>query len=171
MQVEMPDEGGKKFEISSSKLEPNDEVESGADLGALQPAPPKLMDCVRNKMRVLHLSKRTEEAYVGWISRYIHFHRELRGEWVHPVNLGNGDVNEFLTHLAVDREVAASTQNQAFSALLFLYTRVLGKELKVDAVRAKTPQRLPTVLSKEEVNEILSKIPLPRLLESRKKFV
>jgi len=105
------------------------------------------------------MAKRTEEAYLSWISRYIFFHRELREQWVHPESLDGNDVSSFLTHLAVDREVAASTQNQAFSALLFLYTKVLGKELKVDAVRAKTPQRLPTVLSKEEVVEILSKIP------------
>ena len=122
--------------------------------------PIKLLDRVRNKMRVLHMSKRTEEAYLSWISRYVFFHRELSGQWVHPENLDGNDVSSFLTHLAVDREVAASTQNQAFSALLFLYAKVLGKELKVDAVRAKTPQRLPTVLSKEEVVEILSKIPL-----------
>ena len=121
--------------------------------------PIKLLDRVRNNMRVRHLSKRTEEAYIGWISKYIHFHHELLGEWVHPEKLDGSDVSNFLTHLAVDRNVAASTQNQAFSALLFLYTKVLGKELKVDAVRAKTPQKLPTVLSKEEVVEILSHIP------------
>ena len=118
--------------------------------------PPTLLDRVRNKMRVRHMSKRTEEAYVNWISRYIYFHRDLQGDWVHPENLDGNDVSIFLTHLAVDREVAASTQNQAFSALLFLYTKVLNRDLKVDAVRAKTPQRLPTVLSKEEVIEILS---------------
>jgi len=111
--------------------------------------PIKLLDRVRNRMRVLHLSKRTEEAYVSWISRYVYFHRERRGEWVHPENLIGEDVTHFLTYLAVDRKVAASTQNQAFSSLLFLYTKVLGRELKVEAVRAKTPQRLPTVLSKE----------------------
>lgn len=121
--------------------------------------PMKLLDRVRNRMRVRHMSKRTEEAYVSWISRFVYFHRELKGEWVHPDNLDGNDVSNFLTYLAVNREVAASTQNQAFSALLFLYTKVLGKELKVDAVRAKTPQRLPTVLSKEEVVEILSHIP------------
>jgi len=121
--------------------------------------PIKLLDRIRNRMRVLHLSKRTEEAYVSWISRYVYFHRERRGEWVHPENLIGEDVTHFLTYLAVDRKVAASTQNQAFSSLLFLYTKVLGRELKVDAVRAKTPQRLPTVLSKEEVIDILSHIP------------
>ena len=120
---------------------------------------PRLLDRVRNKLRVRHMSKRTEEAYLGWISRYIYFHRELYGEWVHPEKLNGSHVSNFLTHLAVDKEVAASTQNQAFSALLFLYSKVLGRELAVDAVRAKTPQRLPIVLSKEEVIEILSHIP------------
>ena len=80
--------------------------------------PIKLLDRVRNKMRVLHMSKRTEEAYLSWISRYVFFHRELSGQWVLPENLDRNDVSSFLTHLAVDREVAASTQNQAFSALL-----------------------------------------------------
>ena len=121
--------------------------------------PVKLLGRVRNRMRVRHMSKRTEDGYVSWVSRYVLFHRELQGEWVHPENQDGNDVTAFLTHLAVDREVSASTQNQAFSALLFLYTKVFGKELKVDAVRAKTPQRLPTVLSKEEVVEILSHIP------------
>jgi len=93
--------------------------------------PIKLLDRVRNRMRVLHLSKRTEETYVSWISRYVYFHRERRGEWVHPENLIGEDVTHFLTYLAVDRRVAASTQNQAFSSLLFLYTKVLGRELKV----------------------------------------
>jgi integron integrase len=159
MQVERPGDEGKKVESVGSY--PESDATRGSDVGAvgIQPAQPRLLDRVRNKMRVLHLSKRTEEAYVCWISRFIYFHRDRCGEWVHPANLGNGDINDFLTHLAVDREVAASTQNQAFSALLFLYTKVLGKELKIDAVRAKTPQRLPTVLSQEEVIEILSKIP------------
>jgi Phage integrase, N-terminal SAM-like domain len=73
--------------------------------------PLKLLDRVRNMLRVMHLSKRTEEAYVAWISRFIYFHRDLRGEWVHPEILDGNDVSNFLTHLAVDREVAASTQN------------------------------------------------------------
>ncbi|MEQ1829893.1 MAG: integron integrase [Pirellula sp.] len=133
------------------QVPPSNEGEGGKPL--------KLLDRVRNKLRVMHLSKRTEEAYVAWISRFIYFHRDLRGEWVHPERLDGNDVSNFLTHLAVDREVAASTQNQAFSALLFLFAKVLGKDLKVDAVRAKTPQRLPTVLSKEEVVDILSHIP------------
>ena len=69
-------------------------------------------------MRVLHMSKRTEEVYLSWISRYVFIHRELSDQWVHPENLDGNDVSSFLTHLAVDRDVVASTQNQAFSALL-----------------------------------------------------
>ena len=120
---------------------------------------PKLMDRVRGKLRVLHLAKRTEEAYVGWIVRFISFHRDRAGRWVHPENMTGAEVSEFLTHLAVVRKVSASTQNQALSALLFLYTKVLAIDLKVDSVRAKTPRRLPTILSKDEVTAILSKIP------------
>ena len=88
--------------------------------------PPKLMDRVRGKLRVLHLSKRTEEAYVGWIVRFISVHRDPAGRWVHLENMTGAEVSEFLTHLAVVREVSASTQNQSLSALLFLYTKVLG---------------------------------------------
>jgi len=121
--------------------------------------PPKLIERVRNKLRVLHLAKRTEEAYVGWIVRFIEFHRLLNSEWIHPQSMGGPEVSQYLTHLAVDKQVAASTQNQAFSALIFLYSKVLGTELKIDAVRAKTPQKLPTILSQEEVLSILSKIP------------
>ena len=80
--------------------------------------PIKLLNRVRNMIRVLRVSKRTEEAYLSWISRYVFFHGELSGQWVHPENLDVNDVSSFLTHLAVDREVAASTKNQAFSALL-----------------------------------------------------
>jgi hypothetical protein len=79
---------------------------------------PKLLDQVRNKLRVLHLAKRTEEAYLGWIVRFIEFHRQLNDSWIHPQAMGGPEVSQFLTHLAVERQVAASTQNQAFSALL-----------------------------------------------------
>ncbi len=155
MQVNQFSEGGEDFKAGI----PNGEDSAPEDSASNHPAPPKLLDRVRHRLRVRHLSKRTEEAYVQWISRYIHFFHNLLGEWVHPEKLTSADVTEFLTHLAVEREVAASTQNQAFSALLFLYKQVLGMDLKVDAVRAKIPQRLPTVLSKEEVVEILNRIP------------
>jgi hypothetical protein len=95
----------------------------------------KLIEQVRRTARTLHVAKRTEEAYVGWISRYLIYHRDQQGKWVHPLELGSTAVNEFLSHLAVERRVAASTQNQALSALLFLYVKILKSEIKIDAVR------------------------------------
>lgn len=113
---------------------------------------PKLLDIVRGKIRLKHYSIRTEQAYVDWIKRYIlHFNKR------HPKDLGANEVERFLTYLAVEGRVAASTQNQAKSALLFLYKEVLGAELPwLDKVQqAKAPKRLPVVLSKEEVRLIL----------------
>ena len=79
-----------------------------------------LISQVRRLARTLHIAKRTEEAYVGWITRFLVFHRDQRGEWIHPLQLGSPEINEFLSHLAVDRNVAASTQNQALSVRSFL---------------------------------------------------
>lgn len=116
---------------------------------------PKLLDRVREKCRVLHYAKRTEDAYVDWIRKYILFHGKR-----HPADMGGPEVERFLTHLAVRNHVAASTQNQALSALLFLYKKVLELELPlVNAVRAKRPIRLPTVLSVEETRQVLRKLP------------
>ena len=107
--------------------------------------PKKLLEQVRDAIRLKHYSIRTEEAYVNWVKRYIFFHG-LR----HPAEMGAAEVEAFLTHLAVQENVAASTQNQALSALLFLYREVLHQDLgPVDALRAKRPKRLPTVLTKE----------------------
>ena len=113
----------------------------------------KLLDRVRDAIRTRHYSRRTEQAYVDWIRRYIAFHR-----MTHPAQLGASDVSQFLTWLAVDRRVSASTQNQALSALLFLYTHVLAIEIPAmpPVVRARTPERLPVVLSREEVDAILA---------------
>ena len=113
----------------------------------------KLLDRVRHAIRTRHYSRRTEQAYVDWIRRYIAFHR-----MTHPTQLGASDVSQFLTWLAVDRRVSASTQNQALSALLFLYTHVLTIEIPAmpPVVRARTPERLPVVLSREEVAAILA---------------
>ena len=138
--------------------------ESGVKMGApgavaVGVAKPKLIEEVRHKMRLLHLAKRTEEAYVGWIVDYLSYCRKLMGEWVHPSELGNAEIESYLTHLAVERRVASSTQNQALSAILFLYSKVLLREIKIDAVRAKSPERLPLVLSIGEVRRILEKIP------------
>jgi integron integrase len=122
------------------------------------------MDAVRGKLRANHYSIRTETAYVGWILRFIRANR-LR----HPQEMGGPEVEAFLTHLAVRGNVAASTQNQALSALLFLYRKVLGVDLPwmENVVRAKRPRRLPTVLSAGEVRALLELMPArPRLLAS-----
>ncbi len=111
----------------------------------------KLLDRVRDAIRLKHYSIRTEETYVDWIKRYILFHHKR-----HPQKMGSSEIEAFLTHLAVDRNVAASTQNQALSALLFLYREVLKKDVgPVDAVRAKKPKRLPTVLTEEEALKVI----------------
>lgn len=117
--------------------------------------PPKLLDIVRGKIRLKHYSIRTEQAYVDWIKRFIlHFDKQ------HPKDLGAAEVEAFLTHLAVAGKVSANTQNQAKSALLFLYKEVLGVELPwLDNVQqAKVPKRLPVVLSQDEVVKILSRL-------------
>lgn len=122
------------------------------------PRSPKLLDQVREAIRRNHYSIRTEEAYVDWIKRFILFHKTAQGEFRHPQEMGAAEIEAFLTHLAVDRQVAASTQNQALSALLFLYRHVLKREIDLpgNALRAKKPKRLPTVLSRDEVRRILS---------------
>ena len=113
---------------------------------------PRLMVRVREAIRVRHYSLRTEEAYLQWVRRFILFH----GKW-HPENMGEPEVAAFLTHLAVERNVAAATQNQALSAIVFLYSHVLGHELDwlKNVTRAKRPQRLPVVLTREEVQRVL----------------
>ncbi|HEY7441313.1 MAG TPA: integron integrase [Vicinamibacterales bacterium] len=114
---------------------------------------PKLLDRVRQAIRLRHYSRRTEVAYVTWIRRYIAFHR-----MAHPSMLGTAHISEFLTWLATKRHVSASTQNQALAALLFLYKHVLYMPVgNVEhVVRAKQPLRLPVVLSREEVAAVLS---------------
>ncbi len=117
--------------------------------------PPKLLDQVRDLIRVKHYSIRTETLYLQWIKRFILFHDKK-----HPRDMGAPEVEAFLTHLAVVGHVSASTQNQALSALLFLYREVLGVELPwLDNVtRAKLPQRLPVVLTREEVRAVLDRM-------------
>lgn len=116
---------------------------------------PKLLDQVRDKIRLKHYSIRTEQAYTDWIKRYIRFHDKR-----HPKDMGAAEVEQFLTHLAVQGNVAAATQNQAKSALLFLYKQVLGIELPwLDEVeKAKAPQRLPVVLTEREVAQLLDRM-------------
>ena len=116
---------------------------------------PKLLDQVRGKLRVKHYSIRTEQTYVDWIKRYILFHGKR-----HPKDMGARDVEAFLTHLAVAGKVAASTQNQAKSALLFLYREVLEIQLPwLDNItQAKAPKRLPVVLTVSEVQSVLARL-------------
>lgn len=117
------------------------------------PGKARLMEVVRHRVRAKHYSLRTEQAYLGWIRQFI-----LANGRRHPRELGGAEVEAFLSRLAVERHVAASTQNQALSALLFLYREVLRLDLPwmESVVRAKRPQRLPTVLSQEEVRRLLS---------------
>ncbi len=129
-----------------------------------QPAPKKLLDQVRDTLRLKHYSIRTEQAYVGWITRFILFHHKR-----HPNEMGAPEVEAFLTHLAVNENVAASTQNQALSALLFLYREVLHKELEgpIDALHAKKPKRLPVVLTRDEVRRVFDHLSGVHLLMAR----
>ncbi|MHC4317951.1 MAG: integron integrase [Planctomycetota bacterium] len=111
----------------------------------------KLLDEVQRTIRVRHYSRDTEKTYLHWIERFVRFHAG-DGTWRHPQDLGAADVEAFLTDLAVRHKVAASTQNQALNAIIFLYRHVLAQELgNIDAVRAKRPRRMPVVLSRAEV--------------------
>ena len=129
----------------------------------IEGAPVKLMDRVRQAIRVRHYSSRTEEAYVGWIRRYI-----VHNGKKHPSDMGPAEVAAFLTWLAETRHVSASTQNQALSAVLFLYRDVLGMELGLvgGIVHARRPALLPVVLSRSEVRAVLAKLsgPMQELL-------
>ena len=115
--------------------------------------PRKLLDQVRDIMRLKHYAYRTESTYTGWIKRFILFHDKK-----HPGEMGEPEVEAFLTWLAVDRKVSKSTQNQAFNALIFLYREVIKRPLegRIDAVRSFKKQRLPIVMSKEETQRVLS---------------
>ena len=114
---------------------------------------PRLLDQVRNLLRVRHFSRRTEQAYVGWIRRFI-----LANGKRHPREMGGVEVERFLTRLAVEANVAPGTQNQALAALLFLYREVLRQELPwmESMVRAKRPRRAPVVLARDEVTQLLA---------------
>lgn len=116
---------------------------------------PKLLDQVRDAIRVRHYSMRTEEAYVYWIKRFIFYHEKR-----HPLHMGEQEVSKFLSHLAVEGKVSASTQNQALSALLFLYQEVLKQELGWinNVKRAKKPSHLPVVFTKEEAKAVLLRL-------------
>jgi integron integrase len=117
---------------------------------------PKLLDIYRETLRVKHYSARTEDTYVTWVKNFILFHNKR-----HPREMGVNEVGQYLTHLASSREVSASTQNQAFSAILFLYRHILHIDLDEAALSQFRPQRsrtVPTVLSKEEVKKLLANL-------------
>lgn len=130
---------------------------AGRDAGvtSAKHTPPRLLDQLRDRIRVKHYSMRTEQAYVGWVRRFI-----LANDKRHPRDLGAAEVEAFLTRLATDRNVAAGTQNQALAALLFLYREVLGQDLPWldNVVRAKRPRRLPVVLTPAEVRALLARL-------------
>ena len=121
----------------------------------MEKPPKKLLEQVSDVIRLQHYSYKTEKSYVNWIKRYILFHNKR-----HPKEMNGKEIEEFLTYLAVKENVAASTQNQALNAILFLYKEVLKQELdvKVDAVRAKRSRYLPTVLTKDEVFAIVNNL-------------
>jgi integrase len=125
---------------------------------------PGLFDVVRSKFRVKHYSIRTEKTYITWIKSYLHFY-----SLQHPRDLGAEQIEAFLTHLAVNRKVSASTQNQALSALLFLYKVVLEIELPyLDGVtRAKTSTRMPVVFTPDEASSVIQNLQPPYSLMAR----
>jgi len=128
-----------------------------------QQAPKKLLDQVRDALRTQHYAYRTEKSYLQWIRRYILFHNKR-----HPKEMGLPEIEKFLTHLAVDENVAASTQNQALSALLFLYRETLNIEIpgtSLKIVRARKPKRLPVVLTRTEIQKVLG------ILEGRSQLI
>jgi site-specific recombinase XerD len=121
----------------------------------MEQRPKKLLEQVQDVIRLKHYSYQTEKTYIYWIRRYILFHDKR-----HPKDMGTPEIEAFLTDLAVNQKVAASTQNQALNAILFLYKEVLKQDLdlQVDAVRAKRSKYLPTVLTKNEVILIIQKL-------------
>lgn len=131
------------------------DVKRSLDMTPSDTPKPKLLDQMRDLLRLKHYSLRTEDQYLQWVRRYIFFHGKR-----HPAEMGAEEVQAFLTDLAVRGKVAASTQNQALSALLFLYREVLGVDLPwlKEVVRAKPSQRLPVVLSRQEVSAVLAQM-------------
>jgi integron integrase len=129
--------------------------EAGPTAASSNARPPRLLDRVRTSLRTRHYSARTEKAYVGWIRRFILFHHKR-----HPETLGEPEIAAFLSSLATEGKVSASTQNQALAGLLFLYQVVLGRQLAWlgDLTHAKRPQRLPVVLTRDEAGALLGRL-------------
>lgn len=133
-------------------MHPNSTVKNAS---SAEPEKPRLLDLLRTRIRLKHYSLRTEQTYIEWAKRYILFHGKR-----HPAGMGKEEVEAFLSHLAVTHNVAASTQNQAKAAILFIYREVLDIELPWldDVEQAKKPQRLPVVLTAAEVQALLSRL-------------
>jgi site-specific recombinase XerD len=142
-------------------------IDGGLNVKSLVPqlpsaGKPKLLEQVRQAIRTRHYSYRTEKAYVQWIRRFIFFHNKR-----HPVEMVEPEIAQFLSSLATQGHVSASTQNQALNALLFLYHGVLNKKIGLvdGVVRAKRSQRVPIVLTKEEVRNVINHMSgVPRLM-------
>ena len=127
-----------------------------------EPGKPKLLDQVKTHLRSMHYSRRTEESYVNWIKRFIIFHNKT-----HPEKLGKDEIRKFLNHLAVDRNVSASTQNQALQGILFLYKEIIHKDVGwVDDIQRPTkPKHIPVVFTKAEAHSIIQGMEgLPKLI-------
>ena len=125
------------------------------DAPTASPRAPKLMDQLHEAFRSRHYSRRTEQAYCHWVKRFIYFHNVR-----HPAEMAEPEINAFLTHLAVKEKVSASTQNQALSALLFLYRHVIGRKVGDlgEVIRARKPTRLPVVMTRDEVKAVLANL-------------
>lgn len=126
---------------------------SGAPVTGTVNRAPKLLDRMREALRARHYSRRTEETYCQWVKRFIFFHNVR-----HPADMAEAEINAFLTHLAVKEKVSASTQNQALSALLFLYRYIVGREIGDlgEVIRARKPKHVPVVMTREEVRAVLN---------------
>ena len=143
-------ESAKVYPLKRNRLE-----RSAAVTAPATPAKPKLLDQVRQAIRTRHYSPRTEETYVHWIKRFIFFHNKR-----HPAEMAEAEIARFLSNLAAESHVSASTQNQALNAVLFLYRHVLRKDIGYvnGVLRANRPKRLPTVLTRQEVRSILGNL-------------
>ena len=129
----------------------------------MEQKPKKLLEQVREVMRLRHYAYRTEETYIHWIKRYILFHHKR-----HPREMGRDEIEAFLSDLAVNQQVAAVTQNQALNAILFLYQKVLDiKVTGINAIRASAPRNLPVVLTKAEALAVIQRMKSPHQLVAK----
>jgi len=147
-------ENGKVRNLTDSSLKVISRTEQpAAKASTSDPPKPRLLDQVRQAIRTRHYSHHTEEAYVGWIRRFVFFHNKR-----HPREMGEVEIGQFLSSLATKAKVSSSTQNQAFNALIFLYREILGKKIDMveGVVRAKRSMRLPVVLARDEVKSVMS---------------